>query len=1085
MKGTADDSLRLSKVFGITSMHNSNIATCSGAEGVFYAAGSVAVRYFPHDNEQKGFYEAAKAISCMCVSFDGRYLALGERGHLPNVVVWDVVKMEKLVTLSGHKHGVGCVKFSPDDRYLVSVGFKHDKQLIIWDWKTGKKLSTQKLGNKVYSLSFHMFGDYFVTGGDRHLKWWTISEVLEGESICIEGKPACIIEEQKTSIFVDIACGSYHCDGKVYCITSTANLCIFNEERMVEKWITLNCKIAYSLELFLQQDSPGLLVVGGANGVIQAFSPKTLELLADLPLPAPITTPQKASDSVKYPAVYGVRQIHGTDKDPIPKLMSFYANHYMQIWDISDLYQIMSVRTTPAHFSCVWDLQCVDTATMNTMNTSILPHVMNHSNKLPDDTFITCSSDNSIRFWNTTVGQGKTTTEKSTVSTTSTATSTVMNPTGDMLHAFQLHADPEEEKGIRNSRLSTASTATGLSMTQEKGANEFDLAYGIPDLEIPDRIQSTFSPRVIAIHPWGHQIVCGDKSGKLLFYNLQTMELVKTIQAHSAEVLTLAYSSPMITYDDGKTWSLYHHDTDGIEASNPRNSSTIIVLLASAGRDRLIHVFNTIDPQVNLFNTRAIPNIINNLCTYIDPIDTLDHHSSSVTMVKFTHDGKKMISTSGDKTMIVYSVHGMGITKLKSIATPLGTINGLVVDVTNKFLVTSGQDKKITIWNLHNGKPMRSYKHQEYLNTELYKVDLDSSGCYLVTCSFEKQISLIDFFSGEVIAQVAGHSEMITNVKFTPDNMHVISIGGDGCIMLWKMSKLIVRTIKDRLIELYTNAQRKNTRAMIRQNNLQSTATLSTANAASPPKQPIHSSESVPSSAAANAGSSGQTTEENTVPKGSLSQLKSKLSVRSSGTSLSTSTTSTSTTNGGSGIKKLNRWEMKLQQEQQESGGYSLFGKKISAQSQQQDKKLNKFTLELTSTVLPEAPVATNASSDQQLNLFMPPPPPTRQEENSQADDQLIGSPNARALEAEDSVMHALSMSSDEDDDSMMDDIDGAALIEEVEQAMLDSTIDGDGAIVSNHDDEVMTKSQEKLNDMEKTAKDLENWLEDMVRDSK
>jgi hypothetical protein len=41
--------------------------------------------------------------------------------------------------------------------------------------------------------------------------------------------------------------------------------------------------------------------------------------------------------------------------------------------------------------------------------------------------------------------------------------------------------------------------------------------------------------------------------------------------------------------------------------------------------------------------------------------------------------------------------------------------------------VTSGSDKKLSIWNLATGKSMRSYK-SEFVTSELYKCDIDPSG---------------------------------------------------------------------------------------------------------------------------------------------------------------------------------------------------------------------------------------------------------------------------------------------------------------------------------------------------------------------
>lgn len=54
-----------------------------------------------------------------------------------------------------------------------------------------------------------------------------------------------------------------------------------------------------------------------------------------------------------------------------------------------------------------------------------------------------------------------------------------------------------------------------------------------------------------------------------------------------------------------------------------------------------------------------------------------------------------------------------------------------------------------------------------------------------------------------------GHSDAITGVKFSPDGRYILSIGGDGCILAWRVPPTLVATMQDRLLELYTSAQKR------------------------------------------------------------------------------------------------------------------------------------------------------------------------------------------------------------------------------------------------------------------------------------
>jgi mitogen-activated protein kinase binding protein 1 len=187
-------------------------------------------------------------------------------------------------------------------------------------------------------------------------------------------------------------------------------------------------------------------------------------------------------------------------------------------------------------------------------------------------------------------------------------------------------------------------------------------------------------------------------------YDLTTMQPVPSVTsagltAHEAEILTLSYS-PYIPS------SVPASPTDAIDKD--------LVLLASGGRDRLVHVFDASDGA----QTRDRYSLLT----------TLDNHSSSVTVTKFNSDGSRLVSCGGDKTMVLNSVKGREVSRVRSIQTPHGTINGMALDTaTSKFAISSGQDKRVNVWNMNSGKLVRTYR-PEGVQGELFKCAMDPSG---------------------------------------------------------------------------------------------------------------------------------------------------------------------------------------------------------------------------------------------------------------------------------------------------------------------------------------------------------------------
>lgn len=58
-----------------------------------------------------------------------------QSGHLPAVRVWDVSAGTQVSELLEHQYGVSCVAFSPDSKFIVSVGSQHDMSVNVWAWK--------------------------------------------------------------------------------------------------------------------------------------------------------------------------------------------------------------------------------------------------------------------------------------------------------------------------------------------------------------------------------------------------------------------------------------------------------------------------------------------------------------------------------------------------------------------------------------------------------------------------------------------------------------------------------------------------------------------------------------------------------------------------------------------------------------------------------------------------------------------------------------------------------------------------------------------------------------------------------------
>ncbi|XP_054826893.1 mitogen-activated protein kinase-binding protein 1 isoform X2 [Eublepharis macularius] len=704
----------LEKVLGITVSGGRGLA-CDPKSGlVAYPAGCVVVLFNPKKNKQHHILNnSRKTITALAFSPDGKYLVTGESGHMPAVRVWDVAERIQVAELQEHKYGVACVAFSPSSKYIVSVGYQHDMIVNVWSWKKNIVVAANKVSSKVTAVSFSEDCSYFVTAGNRHIKFWYLDDSKTSKvnaTVPLLGRSG-LLGELRNNFFTDVACGRGKKADSTFCITSSGLLCEFNEKRLLDKWVELRTTVANCISV-----SHDYIFCGCADGTVRIFNPSNLHFVTTLPKPhflgtdiASVTEASRLFSNltdVKYPDTIALTF------DPNNQWLScVYNDHSLYVWDVKDPKKVGKVYSALYHSSCVWSIE-------------VYPEVKDSNQScLPPNSFITCSSDNTIRLWNT---------ESSNI------------------HGVTLH------RNILSNDLMKIIYVDGN--TQALLDTEYNTGGGAEkaDMQAQD---TKVGIRTVCVSPTGEHLASGDRIGTLRIYELKSLKEMLKVEAHDSEILCLEYSKP----------------------------ETGLKLLASASRDRLIHV---LDAGKNYSLQQ-----------------TLDEHSSSITAVKFAaNDGKvRMISCGADKSIYFRTAQkatdGVQFTRTHHVVRKT-TLYDMDVDPNWKYAAIGCQDRNIRIFNISSGKQKKLYKGSRSEDGTLIKVQTDPSGLYIATSCSDKNLSIFDFYSGECVATMYGHSEIVTGMMFTNDCKHLISVSGDSCIFIWRLSSEMTINMRQRLADM-------------------------------------------------------------------------------------------------------------------------------------------------------------------------------------------------------------------------------------------------------------------------------------------
>ncbi|KAI0112066.1 WD domain-containing protein [Nemania sp. FL0031] len=125
--------------------------------------------------------ERIKAATCLALSKEGRFLAVGETGYAPRVLIYSLEDRSSdtpLVSISEHAYGVKAVAWSPDSKFLASLGSSNDGFLYVWkiDPRTGAAKLFQQNRCTTYIKGMIWVGNNLITLGVRHVKVWRIDE---------------------------------------------------------------------------------------------------------------------------------------------------------------------------------------------------------------------------------------------------------------------------------------------------------------------------------------------------------------------------------------------------------------------------------------------------------------------------------------------------------------------------------------------------------------------------------------------------------------------------------------------------------------------------------------------------------------------------------------------------------------------------------------------------------------------------------------------------------------------------------------------------------------------------------------------
>jgi WD40 repeat protein len=284
-----------------------------------------------------------------------------------------------------------------------------------------------------------------------------------------------------------------------------------------------------------------------------------------------------------------------------------------------------------------------------------------------------------------------------------------------------------------------------------------------------------FSPdgKTLASGSWDHNIILWDvTTGKPIGQPLKGHDGAVRSVAFSPDGKMLASGSndnTIILWDIRKSQSLGqplkgHHGAVRSVAFSPDGK-----VLASASADNTIILWDVATGK---------------------PIgQPLTGHKRWVLRLVFSPDGKILASGSWDHTIILWDV-ATG----KPIGQPLTKHTDNVWSVAfspdGKILASGSADNSIILWDVATAQPIGQplTKHTD----NVWSVAFSPDGKILASGSADNSIILWDVATAQPIGQpLIGHTDIVTSVAFSPNGKILASGSGDTTVILWDISTVL------------------------------------------------------------------------------------------------------------------------------------------------------------------------------------------------------------------------------------------------------------------------------------------------------
>ena len=135
-----------------------------------------------------------------------------------------------------------------------------------------------------------------------------------------------------------------------------------------------------------------------------------------------------------------------------------------------------------------------------------------------------------------------------------------------------------------------------------------------------------------------------------------------------------------------------------------------------------------------------------------------------------------------------------GVKLVRTLEPQQGIVRSLAFDPQGETLASAADDKRVKLWDTHNGKFLRTLEgHRE----AVWSVAFDPRGETLASADYAGRVNLWDRGGGELLRTLEGPKTSLSSIAFDPQGETLVRGGDTGLVIVWdQRSGRLLRRLK-------------------------------------------------------------------------------------------------------------------------------------------------------------------------------------------------------------------------------------------------------------------------------------------------